>query len=95
MLKDRLVSELCDFGVVYSLYARGGAPSRRALVKASWEEPGAGGDPVTRSCVFELDFKREKLNALGRKGNQLSAQQFPAARICAWARVEWDEFEAS
>ena len=95
MLKDRLISESCDFGVVYSLYARAGKSGRRAIIKASWEEPGADGDPLTRSCVFELNFKLERLIALGRKGNQLPADNFPGKRICAWALPEWLEFVSS
>ena len=92
MLRDRLISESCDFGVVYSLYARMGGPMRRAILKASWEERGADGEPLTRSSVFELNFERRQLIALGRKGNQLPAENFPAARICDWALPEWLEF---
>jgi hypothetical protein len=94
MLKERLISELCDFGVIYSLYvsrATSSAPSR-AFVKISWEDSPAG-EVRTHSSVFELDLKNERLRALGRKGNQLPAEHFSAEKICAWARLELQDAE--
>jgi hypothetical protein len=73
----------CDFGVVYSLYQRPGkrgAPPR-VILKVTWEETEA-----ERSCTFEIDLKRERLVALGRKGNSLPAERFDSAWFCAWAR---------
>ncbi len=97
MNKDRLISEACDFGVVYSLYlkqaARTSAP-RRVIVKISWEREIPDGDVETQSCVFELNVELGRMFALGRKGNQLSADRFSAKRICEWARRELMDYDS-
>lgn len=96
MTKDRLISEACDFGVVYSLFLKhaGRAPApRRVIVKISWEIDTASGEPETHSCVFELNVSTGRMWALGRKGNQLQADRFSAAKICAWARRELLDYD--
>ena len=98
MLKDRLIAETCDFGVVYSLYLK--QPGRatpekapRPIVKISWEVERPGGEMETLSCVFELNLMSGRMWALGRKGNQMPAERFCAEKICAWARRELEEYE--
>jgi len=95
MLKDRLISEACDFGVVYSLFLKqaGRSVPRRVIVKISWEEETVC-DLETRSCVFELNLDVGRMWALGRKGNQLPAERFCAKRICAWAKRELLDYDA-
>jgi len=95
MIKDRLISESCDFGVIYSLYLKQAGPApRRVIVKVSWEENTACDDTETHSSVFELDLSRGTLWALGRKGNQLPADRFCAPKICAWAQRELKDYDA-
>lgn len=93
MIKDRLIAELCDFGVVYSLFVLSGVSPEQggALLKISWEDSSSG-ELRTHSCVFELDLDKNELKARGRKGNQLSAEHFCAERICAWARRELQDY---
>lgn len=97
MTKDRLISETCDFGVVYSLFlkqAGQAAALRRVIVKVSWEEEVPGAEAETRSSVFELNLTKGTMWALGRKGNQLPAERFCAEKICAWARLELAEYDS-
>ena len=100
MNKDKLISEACDFGVVYSLFLkqpnRPPLPSlpRRVIVKVSWEVESGGPEMETRSSVFELNVEAGKMWALGRKGNQLPAERFAAAKICAWAKRELQEYDS-
>ena len=81
----------CDFGVVYSLYlrppSRGGKAPPRVILKVTWEDAAAPQDSEVRSCAFELDLERERLIALGRKGNSLPVTRFPAKWFCDWARA--------
>ena len=93
MNKDRLISETCDFGVVYSLFLKQAA-QRRVIVKVSWEEETGKSEPETRSSVFELNLQKRTMWALGRKGNQLPAERFCAEKICAWARAELADYDA-
>src|SRR5580765_1854359 len=97
MLKDRLIAESCDFGVVYSLYLKqptraAASTSPRPIVKISWDVEHPGGEMETLSCVFELNLTTGKMWALGRKGNQLPTDHFSAEKICAWAKKELEEF---
>jgi len=82
----------CDFGVVYSLFLRPAKLSAlppRVILKVTWEdEERPEPDGETRSCTFELDLARERLIVLGRKGNSLPAERFPAKWFCDWARQE-------
>lgn len=77
---------VCDFGVTYRLYMRpvrrNPAAPWRAILKVSWEEAAE-----LRSCVFEIDLARERLIALGRKGNTLPAERLPAKWFCDWVRA--------
>ncbi|HLX61415.1 MAG TPA: hypothetical protein VKX17_09055 [Planctomycetota bacterium] len=97
MIKERLIAELCDFGVVYSLYVKiekshVHETRRRALLKISWEEElAADKEPKTRSAVFELNLEAQEMKALGRKGNQLPAAAFSAQKLCQWAARELAE----
>lgn len=96
MTKDRLISETCDFGVVYSLFLKQAGQSaapRRVIVKVSWEEEFPGREAETRSSVFELNLMNGTMRALGRKGNQLSAERFCVEKICTWARLELAEYD--
>jgi len=72
-----------DFGAIYSLFLRPGKRgANRVILKVTWEEANA-----ERSCVFEIDLERERLVALGRKGNSLPAERFSAKWFCDWARA--------
>jgi hypothetical protein len=87
------ICETCDFGVIYSLILRPAkgagwvnAKPPRLILKVSWEELLPSCETETRACTFELDLAREKLMSLGRKGNSLPAERFPAKWFCDWAR---------
>jgi len=84
------VAVACDFCAVYSLYRRptrrGAHTSARIILKVTWEDPASDQDGL-RSCAFEVDLERERLVALGRKGNSVPAERFPARWFCAWARA--------
>jgi hypothetical protein len=98
MIKDRLISEACDFGVVYSLFLKQAArvlAPRRVIVKISWEIGTPSGEPETHSCVFEVNVSTGRMWALGRKGNQLPVERFCAAKICAWARRELLDYDSN
>jgi len=88
MREEEPISEFCDFGVVYSLYLRpaknNSAP--RVILKVTWEEKDAKPNEELRSCTFDVDLDRERLIALGRKGNSLPPERFPAKWFCNWAR---------
>lgn len=94
-VKDRLITEACDFGVVYGLYLKL-APRTppRPIVKISWEIERPSGEVETLSCVFEINLAQSKMWALGRKGNQLPLDRFDAKKICAWARRELSEYDS-
>jgi len=86
------VAVACDFSAVYSLYLRpvkrGGFGSTgvvRILLKVTWEDPASELDGL-RSCAFEIDLRRERVVALGRKGNSMPADRLPAKWFCEWAR---------
>jgi hypothetical protein len=81
MRKDRVVAELCDFGVIYSLCVG----TRGVSVKVSWELPGQE-EPC--SCAFRLDLAARRLVALGRKNNRVLPGRFDEAKLCAWAQSE-------
>ncbi len=77
----------CDFSAVYSLYLRpvkrGG--SVRIILRVTWEDTASELDGL-RSCAFELELARERIVALGRKGNSMPADRLPAKWFCDWAR---------
>lgn len=78
-----------DFGAIYSLYLRPpkrGAKTSRVILKVTWEDDAEDAGAEVRSCTFEVDLERERLTALGRKGNSLPAERFPAKWFCEWAR---------
>src|SRR5438552_3336823 len=87
--EEEPIAIACDFGVVYSLYVRptmrGTKIFRRLILKVTWENTEAPKDAEMRSCTFELDLERERLIALGRKGNSLPAERFSAKWVCDWA----------
>lgn len=97
MNKDKLISEACDFGVVYSLFLKqANRPPlpRRVIVKVSWEVDSGAPETETRSSVFELNVEAGKMWALGRKGNQLPVERFSASKICAWAKRELYDYDS-
>ena len=81
---------VCDFGAVYRLYLR--APKRgrsedpRLILKVTWEDMGGAGEKELQSGTFEIDLPRNRVIALGRKGNGFSAKNLPADWFCRWAR---------
>jgi hypothetical protein len=87
MREEEPLAVACDFGVVYSLYLRPAKSGARIILKVTWEETGGPADPDgTRSSTFEVDLKRNRLIAQGRKGHALPADRFPAQWFCDWAR---------
>jgi hypothetical protein len=93
--EEPICEEVCDFGVIYSLVLRQSkgagwaarAQPARLILKVSWEEHLPERESTIRSCAFELDLARERLTALGRKGNSLPVGRFPAKWFCNWARA--------
>ena len=95
--EEEPVSIVYDFCAIYSLYLRpqrrGVKAPGRVILKVTWEDAESEQDDGLRSCAFEVDLERERLTALGRKGNSLPAERFPAKWFCQWARAQQGVFQ--
>lgn len=81
---------VCDFGATYRLYLR--APKRgtsatpRLILKVTWQENAPQPEKETQSGTFEIDLDKNRVIALGRRGNGFPARNLPAEWFCNWAR---------